>query len=194
MNVWTRKALFGAAVLALAGTAPALRAADDSDVEDLRSTLGSLTQQLNDLKTWSDKVPKFEINVDMRYDFQRYNGGTLGAAGKPELSTLTSGVTGFYAKRTEVKLFGMILPWMKYHVQYDFSGMKIEDLGLEMTGLSFLPGMTTTGWSFDAKLGQFRQPFGIEGAFQSHLMIEIDFGEHHAHEIALLDADAMLAG
>src|SRR5579863_8369059 len=34
----------------------------------------------------------------------------------------------------------------------------------------------------------------IEGAFHSLLMIEIDRGEHRRHEVALLNADAMLAG
>jgi hypothetical protein len=164
MNVWTRKALFGAAVLAVAGAAPALRAADDSDVEALRSTLGGLTQQFNDLKTWVDAMPKFELNTDMRYDYQRYGSGTLGSGGKVFAikDPANDGVTGLYAKRTEVKLRGAAMPWLFYDVQYDFSAMKLEDVGVEMLGLSFVPGMETTGWTFDAKLGQFRQPFGIE--------------------------------
>ncbi len=35
---------------------------------------------------------------------------------------------------------------------------------------------------------------GIEGAFDAHLLREIDLVEHLAHQIALFDADAMLAG
>ena len=35
---------------------------------------------------------------------------------------------------------------------------------------------------------------GIEGAFHAHLLVEVDLGELHAHQVALLDADAMLAG
>ena len=38
------------------------------------------------------------------------------------------------------------------------------------------------------------RPGGIEGAFDAHLLREIDLVEHLAHQIALFDADAMLAG
>src|SRR5215831_17303731 len=38
------------------------------------------------------------------------------------------------------------------------------------------------------------QALRIEGAFQALLLVEVDLGEHLAHQVALLDADAMLAG
>src|ERR1700735_896084 len=41
---------------------------------------------------------------------------------------------------------------------------------------------------------RIEQLFRIEGAFQAHLLVEIGLVEHHRHEVALLDADAMLAG
>ena len=34
----------------------------------------------------------------------------------------------------------------------------------------------------------------VEGAFEAHLLGEVDLAEHVAHEVPLLDADAMLAG
>ena len=43
-------------------------------------------------------------------------------------------------------------------------------------------------------LAGVEQPLGIEGAFQPLLVRKVDLGEHVAHEIALLDADAVLAG
>src|SRR5471032_2090791 len=38
------------------------------------------------------------------------------------------------------------------------------------------------------------QTIGVESAFEAQLLVEIDGVEHHRHEVALLDADAMLAG
>src|SRR5260370_19990344 len=43
-------------------------------------------------------------------------------------------------------------------------------------------------------LGGSEQVGEIEGAFHAHLLVEIDFGELLAHQVALLDADAVLAG
>ena len=41
---------------------------------------------------------------------------------------------------------------------------------------------------------RIKQALSVEGAFQALLLIEIDFRKHFTHQIALLDADAMLAG
>src|SRR4029079_9381269 len=38
------------------------------------------------------------------------------------------------------------------------------------------------------------QALRVEGAFQPLLLGEVDLSEHLAHQVALLDADAMLAG
>ena len=43
-------------------------------------------------------------------------------------------------------------------------------------------------------LAGIEQALGVEGAFQPLLLVEIDLGEHHRHQVALLDADAVLAG
>ena len=43
-------------------------------------------------------------------------------------------------------------------------------------------------------LAGIEQVVRIEGAFDAHLLVEIDLGEHLRHQVALLDADAMLAG
>src|ERR1700720_4229681 len=43
-------------------------------------------------------------------------------------------------------------------------------------------------------LAGIEQPVGVEGAFEAQLLIEIDLVEHDRHEVALLDADAVLAG
>src|SRR5476651_828683 len=43
-------------------------------------------------------------------------------------------------------------------------------------------------------LAGIEQALGIEGAFQPLLLVEVDLAEHFRHQVALLDADAMLAG
>src|ERR1700754_2680287 len=43
-------------------------------------------------------------------------------------------------------------------------------------------------------LSRIEQARRVEGAFQPLLLVEIDLAEHLRHQIALLDADAMLAG
>src|SRR5882672_11655739 len=49
-----------------------------------------------------------------------------------------------------------------------------------------------------AELGEhlagIEQVVGVEGTFHAHLLVEIDLGELHAHQVTLLDADAVLAG
>lgn len=43
-------------------------------------------------------------------------------------------------------------------------------------------------------LARIKQSLAVEGAFHALLLIEIDFGEHRVHEVALFDTDAVLAG
>ena len=43
-------------------------------------------------------------------------------------------------------------------------------------------------------LAGIEQAAAVEGAFQPLLLRQIGFGEHRRHQVALLDADAMLAG
>ena len=43
-------------------------------------------------------------------------------------------------------------------------------------------------------LAGIEQALRVERAFQPLLLVEIDLGEHLRHQIALLDADAVLAG
>ena len=43
-------------------------------------------------------------------------------------------------------------------------------------------------------LAGIEQALGVEGAFEALLLIEVGLAEHHRHQVALLDAHAMLAG
>src|SRR3546814_16296267 len=60
--------------------------------------------------------------------------------------------------------------------------------------------MRISDWSSDVcssdlkHLARIEQQFGIERAFQALLLLEIGLGEHHGHQVALFDADAMFPG
>src|SRR5271170_1696231 len=43
-------------------------------------------------------------------------------------------------------------------------------------------------------LAGIEQSLLVEGAFDALLMLHVDLGEHHRHQVPLLDPDAMLAG
>src|SRR5579883_2998688 len=43
-------------------------------------------------------------------------------------------------------------------------------------------------------LAWIEQALRIEGAFEPLLLVEVDLGKHRRHQVALLDADAVLAG
>src|ERR1700733_12093803 len=60
-------------------------------------------------------------------------------------------------------------------------GMHVHaaELGAAVQGREYLAGI--------------EQALVVEGAFDALLLIEVDFREHHRHQIALLDADAVLA-
>ena len=48
--------------------------------------------------------------------------------------------------------------------------------------------------SFGNTLPGLSRPLGVERAFEPLLLVEVVLGEHHRHQVALLDADAVLAG
>src|SRR5712671_3456891 len=52
-------------------------------------------------------------------------------------------------------------------------------------------GAAVQGWKY---LAGVEQALGVERAFEPLLLVEIDLAEHFAHQVALLDADAMFAG
>src|SRR5260370_24966803 len=58
--------------------------------------------------------------------------------------------------------------------------MHAAKFGAAMQGRKYLAGI--------------EQALRVEGAFQPLLLVEIDLAEHLRHQVALLDADAMLAG
>src|SRR5579863_6635339 len=86
-----------------------------------------------------------------------------------------------------------------------FAGMTPEEDALYLplkprqVGERQFPGMDVQPAQFGAAmqlredLAGVQQPFGIEGAFEALLMGKIVLVEHRAHQIALLDADPVLA-
>jgi hypothetical protein len=157
------------AALALAPTLRADEAASSSvadDQEEMRATLGNLTAQMNDLKKWADEIPKISVNTDIRYDTQTYAAGTAATTNSApvlfQTTALPNGKAGMSAKRIEFEVWDKISSWAKWYLQVDFAAEKIEDLGVEMDGLSLLPYVNTGSYTMDVKIGNFRQPFGIE--------------------------------
>src|ERR1700704_6965599 len=66
---------------------------------------------------------------------------------------------------------------------------KRELTAMDMHATQF--GAAVQGWKY---LAGIEQALRVEGAFQPLLLVEIDLAEHLAHQVALLDADAMFAG
>src|SRR5436309_3021509 len=66
---------------------------------------------------------------------------------------------------------------------------KRQPATMDMDAAEF--GAAVQGWKH---LSRIEQPLRVERAFQPLLLVEIDFVEHLAHQVALLDADAMLPG
>ena len=78
------------------------------------------------------------------------------------------------------------------------SGMKTQKRG--RSGNGTLPARTCMRPSSAQRcscgntLPGLSSPLAVEGAFHPLLLRQIDLGEHRRHQVALLDADAMLAG
>src|SRR5450756_583534 len=66
---------------------------------------------------------------------------------------------------------------------------KCQPAGMNVHAAEF--GATVQGRKH---LAGIEQALGVEGAFDPLLLVEVDLAEHLAHQVALLDADAMLAG
>jgi hypothetical protein len=167
--------LAGLALAGLLMAAPALHAADeattstDDSIEELRAQMGAMSSQLNMLKDKADTGPGFSVNVDLRYDIQPYKTFTYNTPGTWQYqqqgltarNTTANGGIGMYAKRTEFEIFQKVSPNQTWYLQWDFAATKMEDVGVALTNLPILPFMDKTP-TFDMKIGQFRQPFGIE--------------------------------
>jgi hypothetical protein len=150
-------------------------AADDPQaaIEELRDQLGSMAAQVNDFKDKAEKGVNFGVNADLRYDYWKYNSFT---AQNPTSYALNgnnwvkagptdgapNAAVGMYAKRVEIEFKAKTASWAMWHLQFEFAALKLEDLGVELNNIDFLPMMDTGSWKWNMKIGQFRQPFGIE--------------------------------
>jgi phosphate-selective porin len=164
--------LAGLALAGLLMAAPVLHAADeatttstDDSIEELRAQMGAMSSQLNMLKDKADNGFNFAVNVDLRYDIQSYKTFTYNPTNSP-LGTTTrvtaaNGGIGMYAKRAEFEVYQKVTPNQTWYFQWDFAALKLEDVGVALNNLPILPFLDKTP-TFDMKIGQFRQPFGIE--------------------------------
>jgi hypothetical protein len=154
---------FKLAALALVGLMAAAPLAADKDasgtdiqdsMEDLRSSLGSMAVQVNTMQASMANALVWGINTDLRYDYNPYKTGNTDAT--------ANGSVGMYAKRVELEATGKISSWAVWNLQFEFAGLKVEDLGVDAKGLDLLPFVAVPGYEWEAKVGLYRQPFGIE--------------------------------
>ena len=131
--------------------------------DDLTPTAS--VSEIDGLKAKIDEIQRawhIEGYTQLRYDDQQYkisgiaapNSGQdlIGSAGTTSVNT-----RGAYIKKFEIKTSGEVLKNLKWVAGYDFVEGKVKDLGTEW---SHLPALMGTEWTL--KVGQFRQPFGIE--------------------------------
>lgn len=160
------------AALALVGLLAAAPLAADKDpnldvqdsMEDLRSSLGTLSNQVNALQTTVGNEIMWNVNTDIRYDYQPYKTPGAPTAARP-LATpygAPNGTAGMYAKRVELEGTGKIATDLYWNLQFEFVGLKIEDTGFDYKNLSLLPYVSMPGYNWEIKVGLYRQPFGIE--------------------------------
>src|SRR5690606_8322232 len=70
-----------------------------------------------------------------------------------------------------------------------------RQLGMrELASMHMHPTELGTAMQLRKHLARIEKPLGIERAFDALLLLQVLFAEHRAHEVALLDADPMLAG
>src|SRR6266446_9284584 len=81
----------------------------------------------------------------------------------------------------------LLRPWSRRSEPWQFGESELAavdvhaaELGAAVQGRKYLAGV--------------EQALGVERTFEPLLLVEIDLAEHFAHQVALLDADAMFAG
>lgn len=136
--------------------APAGKSDESVKIEAMEEAIEGLTKKTEYLDMFH-----MEGFADLRYDDVRtpykssgFPAALFGGAG--------TGEAGMYGKRAEVKIFGKIMPGYTYSLGYDFVANKIKDLGIEVADLQLIPFLDVTPeWTYQLKVGQYRQPFGI---------------------------------
>jgi hypothetical protein len=155
--------------LAAALAAPLCLRADDAptsdEIEELRAQLGNLSAGLNDTKGLASAI-KWSVNTDIRYDYVPFKPNSFtGSLAHPYITDYTAtdtNMVGMYAKRVELEGTGKIMDNVEWNLQFEFAALKLEDLGVDAKMLSFLPYVNLDGYTWEAKLGIYRQAFGLE--------------------------------
>jgi hypothetical protein len=140
-------------------------AASSDEIEELRAQLGNLSAGMNDTKSMASAI-KWGINTDLRYDYQPYKPDSFaGSVAHPYivdyLKTDTN-MAGMYAKRVELEATGKIMTDVEWNLQFEFAALKLEDLGVDAKMLNLLPFVNVQGYNWEAKVGLYRQAFGLE--------------------------------
>jgi hypothetical protein len=132
--------------------------------EEALSPTASVSE-LDGLKARIDDIQKawhVEGYTQLRYDDQQYKISGIAAPNSGKYRVGSDGTKpvntrGAYIKKFEIKTSGEVVKNLKWVAGYDFAEGKVKDLGTEW---SHLPALIGAEWTL--KVGQFRQPFGIE--------------------------------
>ena len=142
-------------------------------------TLEALAGQLDRLQAAAGDGLVWTVNIDLRCDYAPYkltakeqagsakqplvHYGLTSTAGAGALSDApANGYAGAYVRRLDLGATGKLSSWALLGAQIDLVGLKLEDTGVTLKGLPLLPGLVLPGYAWDARIGVYRQPFGIE--------------------------------
>jgi hypothetical protein len=130
--------------------------ADEASDHDLRVEMEAIKEEINGLKASRFDMGNMAMEgfADIRYDDNKSF-----AAGTNNLS----GLSGFYARRAEIKMSGYLGSQVIYSLGFDFTELKHKDLGIEVLDVPLLlvPVLDLPDYAWSIKVGQYRQPFGI---------------------------------
>lgn len=148
------KTAFLSLVLALTGALHAdeqVKYDEKTEIEALKLAVANLTTKTDGLTSKTSVLDKVKIEglVDLRFDDSRQ-------------TYKRTGSEGVYGRRAEAKIFGKLSPAVTYSLGFDFVEAKMKDFGVEIADVQLIPFTNLTpGWTYQLKLGQYRQPFGI---------------------------------
>jgi|GEM_PF-2289978 hypothetical protein len=179
MKIFSLKCLALAGMASLCQVALAADAVPISPSAQSESAPADLQAQLDALKAQASGAVTWALNVDLREDYAPYKltsseqkgtashplvhyGVTYTAGAGALADAPANGYAGGYIRRVELGATGKLAPWVSWSAQIDLAALKLEDVGLDAKTLPLLPGLSVPGYEWELKLGQYRQPFGIE--------------------------------
>lgn len=136
------------------------------DMDETKAKLAAMEESIDGLNAQMKEMQSVHIEgfVDTRYDVERVQNYTVNAAGGVNTAPTAyniQGLDGIYNRRSEIKLNGNLSPNLVYNLGFDFTELKLKDVGVEVREIPVLPFVDAPDYVWSMKIGQYRQPFGI---------------------------------